>query len=100
MNSPVRIEVEEEGTRLIVAWDDDRVDRHAASQVRNSCACADCRAEVDAAPNPALRLAAPTLTKIAGAELVGSYGIQFTFMPDGHSTGIFTFAQLRALGDE
>ena len=40
---------------------------------------------------------APTLTRIGDAHLVGSYGINFTFLPDAHSTGIFTFTQLRAL---
>lgn len=40
---------------------------------------------------------APTLTRIADAHLVGSYGINFTFLPDAHSTGIFTFTQLREL---
>jgi DUF971 family protein len=39
-------------------------------------------------------------TTIAEARLVGSYGINFTFSPDGHHTGIFTFDQLRALGDQ
>ncbi len=40
---------------------------------------------------------APSLTRIVDAQLVGSYGINFVFQPDGHSTGIFTFAQLRNL---
>ena len=35
--------------------------------------------------------------EIGDAELVGSYGINLTFRPDGHRMGIFTFNDLRSL---
>lgn len=89
----MRIEIGDEGSTLSMAWSDGAIDTWPASSIRNACGCADCRSKV---PNP-LRLMAPSLTRIVDAQLVGSYGINFVFQPDGHSTGIFTFAQLRNL---
>ncbi len=93
MDVPIRIEVSDEGSTLTLEWSDGVVDSWPASQIRNACNCADCRVKDT---NP-LRLMAPTLTRIGDAHLVGGYGINFTFLPDAHSTGIFTFTQLREL---
>lgn len=89
----MRIEIGEEGATLTMEWPDGAVDTWPATRIRNACGCADCRSKE---ANP-LRLMAPGQTRIADAHLVGSYGINFTFLPDAHNTGIFTFTQLRAL---
>lgn len=98
MDVPVRIEVQDDGAQIEVEWEDGAVETWSASRLRDACACADCRAGADKAPVPALRLMAPSATRIVGAELVGGYGVQFRFQPDGHATGIFTYGQLRSLG--
>ena len=95
MEVPERIEVGEEGATLTVEWSDGAIHTWTAARIRDACNCADCRA---VAPSP-LRLVAPTLTKIVDAQLVGGYGISFVFMPDGHSTGIFSYTQLRSLAE-
>lgn len=92
----MRIEVGDEGSTLSMAWADGTIDTWPASSIRNACGCADCRSKDS---NP-LRLTAPGLTRIVDAQLVGNYGINFVFQPDGHSTGIFTFAQLRGLAKQ
>ena len=96
MQVPLRLELDN-GQRLTIIWDDDVTQVVSASQLRESCACADCRSAAETRRD-ALRLVAPMLVTIADARLVGSYGINFTFLPDHHNSGIFTFDQLRAIG--
>lgn len=95
MQTPQKLELNE-GQRLTITWDDDVTQVVSASQLRDACACADCRVAAETRKD-ALRLVAPMLVTIADARLVGSYGINFTFSPDGHNSGIFTFDQLRAI---
>lgn len=93
MDVPEKIELKD-GTQLTLTWEDGTVNTFTAQELRSSCACADCRSAAEQRPS-ALRLVA--LTSITDVKLVGSYGVNFTFAPDGHRTGIFTFDQLRAL---
>lgn len=93
MQTPLKLELDE-GQRLTITWDDDVTQVLSARAVRDACACADCRTAAETRKD-ALRLVAPMLVTIADARLVGSYGINFTFAPDGHNSGIFTFDQLR-----
>lgn len=94
MDVPAKIELKQGGL-LTLTWEDGTADSFTAQHLRDSCACADCRSAADR--KSALRLVAPMLTTISDVKLVGNYGINFTFAPDGHRTGIFTFDQLRAL---
>jgi DUF971 family protein len=95
METPSRIELVG-GEVLILEWADGTVSELTARALREACACADCRAKDDRPP-AALRLQAPMVAAIVDAHLVGSYGINLTFAPDNHRTGIFTFDQLRDL---
>ncbi len=89
MEVSARIEVDE-GRAVTITWEDGRVAVIPAERLRRSCPCADCQARPEQE--------GPNEVAIADARLVGGYGITFTFDPDGHRTGIFTFDQLRQLG--
>ena len=93
MERPERIEISE-GREMILTWGDGRVDRFAANVLRDACTCAGCRN-----PKGPRSPADPQTTRIASASLVGAYGINIVFAPDGHGTGIFTYAGLRLLSD-
>jgi len=98
VQTPRKLELDD-GQRLTITWDDDVTQVLSAAQLRGACACADCRAAAETRKD-ALRLVAPMLVTITDARLVGSYGINFAFSPDGHNSGIFTFDQLRAVGSD
>ena len=84
-----------------VVWQDRHHSDFTLRWLRANCPCATCREERYAA---AIRAAAdeltlvstpPPSTELAGAEFVGNYAIRFTWQ-DGHGSGIFPFAGLRA----
>ena len=89
VEAPQRIEVED-GARMTITWEDDRVDRFSAAVLRAACPCAGCREVASAAPD----------TRIDAVRMVGNYAIGMTFGPDGHATGIYPFNLLRSLGAE
>lgn len=97
MREPVRIEVEDAGAFLRVAWDDGEVDLLPASTLRAACPCAGCKEP------SGIRDTVRALTRdarIVGAHLVGGYAIGLQFSPDGHATGIFPYALLDSVGRE
>ncbi len=87
---PVRIEVID-GAELQIGWSDGAMTALSTAQVRAACPCAACRA-LPAAERTA---AAYKDVTIDSAALVGSYAVSFVFGPDGHSTGIYSFNELR-----
>lgn len=88
---PLRIEVAG-GARLEIEWSDGATTSMSAAEVRAFCQCAGCR-ELSLDQRTAEIHSAAT---IDGAALVGSYAVNFVFGPDGHSTGIYPFAELKA----
>jgi DUF971 family protein len=91
---PERIEVRS-GDYLEITWPDGATAVLTAAGLRASCPCATC-----GEPETAARLAATVAGrewKIAEATLVGDYALGLTFEPDGHSTGIYTYAVLAGL---
>jgi DUF971 family protein len=84
---------------LRVLWQDGHASEYALRWLRANCPCATCREERRAAvlQTDMLQLssAPPPSAEIAGAELVGNYAVRFTWA-DGHDTGIYAFAALRA----
>ena len=68
--------------------------------LRRACPCATCKGEAGYAgrfaTDPELH---PGEEELADISLVGAYGLNAVWA-DGHSTGIYTFDQLRRLGDE
>ncbi len=93
---PKRVEVEE-GTRVVLTWDDAAVTELTATELRGACQCASCREPSGRAQTEAV-LSGPIEVKIAETRLVGGYALNFVFAPDGHGTGIYSFDALRALG--
>jgi prepilin-type processing-associated H-X9-DG protein len=66
--------------------------------LRRACPCAACRGEAGYAGrfahDPELR---PGEEELSDISLVGAYGLNVVWA-DGHSTGIYTYEHLRALG--
>ncbi len=93
---PERVEVSE-GAEVVINWEDGTVSTYSASQLRAACQCAECREPFGQKQIEAV-LAGPEPVTIAATKLVGGYAVNFVFSPDGHSTGIFSFPALYALG--
>jgi DUF971 family protein len=79
---------------LRIVWDEGDEDRWTARELRLRCTCASCVHEFTGEKllDPAT---VPADLRVAQMELVGNYGIRITYS-DGHGTGIYRFAQLRA----
>ena len=92
---PQRIEVIE-GQLVEFTWEDGTLTELDAATLRGACRCATCREPAGEAATVAV-LAGSEPVKIAAAELVGGYAMQFVFEPDGHGTGIYPFTALRDL---
>lgn len=63
-------------------------------RLRLSCPCATCRTQRERGENTWPRHGSPTRLQITNAELHGAWGVNITWN-DGHSTGIYSFEQLR-----
>lgn len=96
---PRDIAVDRAAGRLTITWADQHVSEFALRWLRANCPCATCREErrVAALQTDLLTLSSGPLpsTQIAGAELVGNYALRLKWT-DGHETGIYAFALLRA----
>jgi ATP-binding protein involved in chromosome partitioning len=95
VDKPTRIEIEG-GTQMLLVWQNDTEQRFSARELRAACPCASCR-EPEGAQRVAVLLRGPIEVGISEAKLVGGYGINLTFRPDGHRTGIFSYDYLRSL---
>jgi DUF971 family protein len=78
-----------------ILWSDGHASTYRASYLRRHCRCALCVDERTGRPLLAPETIPDDLT-ILSVELVGQYALHFQWS-DGHSTGIYPFAQLRAL---
>lgn len=87
---PERIEVKD-GAVLVLTWADGSTTTIEAAEVRAACQCATCLA---GEPPPQ-----PEGIAILEASVVGAYGLNLTFGPDQHRTGIYPFDRLRLLGE-
>jgi ATP-binding protein involved in chromosome partitioning len=79
-----------DGSRLTIIWSDGRVDHLSAHRLRAACPCAACQGAG----------VVPAGATVARIRPIGGYAIAFEFHPDGHSSGIYSFELLRALGAE
>jgi len=82
---------------LEVTWPDLRLDRIRYHLLRSECPCATCHNEWTGEKMLDPSSIRPDL-KLVGMENIGTYAIQLAWN-DGHSSGIFTWEALRALGD-
>lgn len=90
---PLPIEIVGLGKDTVTfVWDEGRETKIGARELRLRCRCAHCVDEMSGAPmlDPA---SVPADVRVEQMALVGNYGVQIRFS-DGHSTGIFRFADL------
>lgn len=80
---------------VTIVWDEGHEAVYDARALRLRCACAQCIHEITGQPllDPTK---VPERLVIDAMELQGNYGLRITFS-DGHSTGIFRFADLLRL---
>jgi DUF971 family protein len=78
---------------VTVTFDDGAVCTFGLPELRASCPCASCRSWRDRGEAPWPRPGQPSEITITDAELVGAWGISFTWS-DGHGTGIYPWEAL------
>ena len=82
-----------------MTWEDGSRTVYRGDKLRWACPCAECRGEMGAPGRldhlEDLSTEEATLAEVA---LVGQYAVQIGFA-SGHSTGIYTFRNLRSLAD-
>jgi DUF971 family protein len=92
-SAPVTIDVERDRD-VTLTWADGTTSRFGLEELREHCPCAECRNRRDR-DLPVWPLASsPQPLRIVDAELVGAWGIGFTWN-DGHATGIYSWELLR-----
>lgn len=93
---PAQISEDSASRELVITWNDGHVSRYGYRMLRQRCPCAMCVHEwtgeqlLDASRVPA-DIRPKQITQ------VGAYALRVTWS-DGHATGLYTFAFLRALG--
>ena len=91
---PVDVEVHVDQRQLRVAWSDGHAAVYDFEFLRWQCPCAECRGLRERGLPVWPKPASPLPLRAEDAELVGAWGITFTWN-DGHTTGIFSWALLR-----
>ena len=96
---PTQIDLVRSENVLEVTWEDGSRTVYRGDKLRWACPCAECRGEMGAPGRldhlEDLSTEEATLAEVA---LVGQYAVQIGFA-SGHSTGIYTFRNLRSLAD-
>ena len=105
MASPIPIHLERTTDRqLKIEWDDGFQQSIPFRVLRDGCPCATCmQARLNPPESPKGSLPVLTAEQAQPVEInqmqpVGNYAYNIRFS-DGHTTGIFTFDQLRSIGD-
>ncbi len=93
-SEPASIDVDRQ-TGITLTWPDGQVTRFDLLELRANCPCAECRERRRAGEPIWPRPGSPRPLAMTDANLVGAFGIGFTWN-DGHHTGIFTWDTLRA----
>src|SRR5687768_16758498 len=97
--TPVEIELDREGGRLLFGWADGKRSGYPWELLRWKCPCAICSGE---GGHPgmlaSLESLSPTQVVMTDVELVGRYAVRPTWQ-DNHDTGIYTFRLLRELAE-
>ena len=81
---------------LEVTWPEGALDRFPYRSLRAECPCATCRNEWTGELMLDPQSIRPDL-KLANMENIGTYAVQLGWS-DGHSSGLYTWESLRALG--
>ncbi len=89
------IEVNADGARLEMKWDDGHHSIHNFQRLRFNCSCAACVDEQTGTRKLVLEFIDPNI-RPKNIQASGRYAVQITWS-DGHSTGLYTFDRLRRL---
>ena len=99
MIHPIDVTADRNKREFIIRWEDNHESRYSFDGLRAVCPCVACQgghAHMGRPPDPrSVRDMALTDLNLENVEAVGSYALQITWS-DGHSTGIYTWAFLRA----
>ena len=93
---PERIEIDD-GTEVMITWQDGTESHLAAELLRRLCPCAGCKEGSGHQQLEAIVNGDDPIT-IEAASLVGAYAINLVFGPDDHGTGIEPWQDLYQLG--
>ncbi len=94
-----RLTLEKDAQTLKVQWSDGHHCTFPLDGLRRACPCAGCQGheKMHELPDPAIfHLPALMRWENVKAEVAGSVGVRLTW-DDGHNSGIFTWARLRAM---
>lgn len=94
--APETIDVDREHG-VTLTWADGTTLRFDLVELRTRCPCADCRARRERGLDVWPLASSPQPLRIVEAHLHGAWGIGITWN-DGHTTGVFSWTLLRALG--
>lgn len=98
---PLKIKLDRPAKRLVIEWSDGFTYRYPWTHLRANCPSAGetvSRQEAASHANPLAILAKVPSAEVQELRLVGSYALTFTWA-DGHSAGIYTWDNLRRLGE-
>jgi len=93
--TPVELRAPRDARTLEIDWADGRTTRYRHAVLRGFCPCAHCQGHQG--PIRFAQGATDEDQALLGVEEVGSYAVRLVWA-DGHSTGLYTFTFLRALG--
>ncbi len=89
------IDIERAAGELRLRWEDGFSGSLNLMELRLACPCAGCRGTRDAGGQPWPGRNSPQPLDVTGAEVTGAWGLAITWN-DGHNTGIYPFAAMRA----
>jgi DUF971 family protein len=92
-SNPATIDISK-STGVTIEWTDGHRSHYELQYLRDRCPCANCAKSERKAP-AALPMFKPR-AKIEDVEQVGRYALRF-FWNDGHSTGLYSYEQLREI---
>ena len=94
-DAPTNIRAHQAEQSLELIWDETHADRLPYRYLRAQCPCASCRDEWTGERILDPKTIRPDL-KLEGMEMVGSYAVRLGWN-DGHSSGLFTWENLKQL---
>jgi len=97
--APKQIKVKDKN-KLYIKWTDETETVIGLKYLRDECPCAVCKGETVLLKTyrPAKKETTPGMYDIADIKTIGGYAIQITWK-DGHNTGLYTWDNLRQLGE-
>lgn len=95
------LDIQQIGSELAFKWDDGTESFVSLEKLRRACPCAGCQGETDIMGNVyrgPVKPLHPESFRLVRVAHVGGYAIQPQW-GDGHSTGLYSFENLRQLAD-